>query len=530
MELGKWFREENYGLPSFISKRSLQRNSTEDFDGWAFNKARHYPDIWIDPEDSIVLTIKGAEIVVSEEYSVGLTVRFPRITKVRINSVDGDEKKASDTSTDEEIWRLFDETRSKRLDADSMNGNTYQPEAEIFSFRRRRRFLTPEEYSKRSTKRQTKMACSPSRKVPKVDVRESNVLEGLKFCVLEGLYSFDPSSFDGRVAQEQGWIHEAKKVKTEEDVIEFIKKHGGTFKSEVSGIPKEYIIGGSKDDARVKTQISGLEHGKSLVNSAKKKAERVLAVIAKYHDGILKWSFVYSLVHQLRNGIGKHTDDGYFMPEPHQYLVRVSRKDSIPEALFAIDRPISIDEMEHVLATPKVPRASPWQFKGSVDLPENERWVLSSKYTSLWPYKEGTADGNFSQAGKAVVVYPHLFLNGFGFCGEKDALDEVLSCTRSKRWDNIVLYSDEIASTLPLLSMMGGMVTPHLHCGVTHVLCLLKTDVECKYEDAEYLDVFVYKEDGRRLLEYLEQQSRQHDVKFISPNWIRKKLKFDSSP
>lgn len=65
MELGKWFREENYGLPSFISNRSLQRNSTEDFDGWAFNKARHYPDIWIDPEDSIVLTIKGAEIVVS---------------------------------------------------------------------------------------------------------------------------------------------------------------------------------------------------------------------------------------------------------------------------------------------------------------------------------------------------------------------------------------------------------------------------------------------------------------------------------
>ena len=69
MELGKWFREENFGLPSFISKRSLQRNSTEDFEGWKCNKSKHYPDIWIDPKDSVVLTIKGAELVVSVSFS-----------------------------------------------------------------------------------------------------------------------------------------------------------------------------------------------------------------------------------------------------------------------------------------------------------------------------------------------------------------------------------------------------------------------------------------------------------------------------
>ena len=65
MELGKWFREDDFGLPSFISKRSLQRNSTEDFEGWTFNKTKHYPDIWIDPKDSVVLTVKCAELVVS---------------------------------------------------------------------------------------------------------------------------------------------------------------------------------------------------------------------------------------------------------------------------------------------------------------------------------------------------------------------------------------------------------------------------------------------------------------------------------
>lgn len=70
MELGKWFREDDFGLPSFISKRSLQRNSTEDFEGWTFNKTKHYPDIWIDPKDSVVLTVKCAELVVSVSFFI----------------------------------------------------------------------------------------------------------------------------------------------------------------------------------------------------------------------------------------------------------------------------------------------------------------------------------------------------------------------------------------------------------------------------------------------------------------------------
>ena len=70
MELGKWFREDDFGVPSFISKRSLQRNCTEDLEGWAFNKTKHYPDIWIDPKDSVVLTVKCAEIVVSVSFSI----------------------------------------------------------------------------------------------------------------------------------------------------------------------------------------------------------------------------------------------------------------------------------------------------------------------------------------------------------------------------------------------------------------------------------------------------------------------------
>lgn len=87
MELGKWFREDDFGLPSFISKRSLQRNCTEDFDGWAFNKTKHYPDIWIDPKDSVVLTIKCAELVVSVSLSIKVINLYKKVTAVLAQNV-----------------------------------------------------------------------------------------------------------------------------------------------------------------------------------------------------------------------------------------------------------------------------------------------------------------------------------------------------------------------------------------------------------------------------------------------------------
>ena len=84
-----------------------------------------------------------------DEYAVGLSMRFPRIKKVRLESVDGDEKKASETSTDEEIWRIFDEARSKRLDLDSIIRTQSQLGLAAKHIRQGCRFLTPEEFRKK---------------------------------------------------------------------------------------------------------------------------------------------------------------------------------------------------------------------------------------------------------------------------------------------------------------------------------------------------------------------------------------------
>jgi hypothetical protein len=91
-------------------------------------------------------------------------MRFPRIKKVRLDSVDGDEKKASETNTDEDVWIIFDEHRSRRLDAGSMVGTQSQI-GTTATLSRRCRFLTPEEFGSKDKKRKKKIIHSPARKV-----------------------------------------------------------------------------------------------------------------------------------------------------------------------------------------------------------------------------------------------------------------------------------------------------------------------------------------------------------------------------
>lgn len=41
------------------------------------------PDVWIKPEDSLVVEAKAAEVVISDEFRCGLTLRFPRFRRLR---------------------------------------------------------------------------------------------------------------------------------------------------------------------------------------------------------------------------------------------------------------------------------------------------------------------------------------------------------------------------------------------------------------------------------------------------------------
>lgn len=541
MELGKWFQEENYALPDFISQKSRQRGTVVDYEGWAFNKAKGtYPHLWIDPSDSIVLEIKGQELVVSEEHSSGLAMRFPKIKKVRLETVHGDEKKPSDVTTDNELWNIYDNTRAKRLEADAAIHAGQSQTQGLLMFEANNtlpgpsRFLTPVEYSRKNKKRIGRAAVSPARKIPRIheNDRTSDALFGVTFVVLEGRYELKAGSLEAREAEEQGWIIQGRKVKTESDVMEFILKHHGTVKSSLlSGSAHEYCIGGSTDDARVQNQLQGLEAAKRISNPTTA-AQKRLVQMTQSVDGILKWTFVYSLVHRF---LGMGNDDSileynenWLVPGPQDYLARVQRDASVEEEIFCLDRKITETEMQRALVTPERIRGShtalpPWQYQ-TLELPIDERWVFSSRFTTLWPYDE-EPDDLYTHSKTETVLYPDVFEH-LEIQPEQEAVEKIRSGADSERWDTVLENTDEIMAVIPLAKVMGAFVTPYLHSSDNTVLCELKDGIiDAKYSgNSDIKAVFVEEERGEQLLRKINGDLGKRTIHIVSPRWVHKQM------
>jgi hypothetical protein len=547
MELGKWFREDNYALPDFISQKSRQRGTVVDYEGWTFSVSKGtYPHLWIDPNDSIVLEIKGQELIVSEEHSAGLALRFPKIKKVRLEAVDGDEKRPSEITTDGELWNMYDTTRAKRLEGDTALQGGQSQSQPLYNFQTNTsiskscRFLTPEEYSRKSKKRGLRSAVSPARKVPRMEdiERKSHALSGLSFVVLEGKYELDPNSLEARDAEEQGWLDEARKVKTEFDVMGFILKHQGTVKSsKLSGASHEFCIGGSRDDARVQNQLKGFEAGRNITNPTTT-AQKQLVQMTQSVDGILKWTFVYSLVHRFLGTDSADAiidlDESWLIPGPQDYLVRVQCQTSVEEEIFCLDRMITETEMERALMTTERTNMSnkvlpPWQYQG-IALPVDERWIMASRVTTLWPYKEIPDDLN-TRNKETTVVYPDVFAD-FGLVLEEDAAERIRSCTDASRWCNVLEDTDDVMSLIPLARLMGALVSPYLHSGVNTILCRLKNGkVAISIKVGPEMENPLHDEhQGHRLLQHLRTHHWAKEINLISPEWVRKAMPKQTQP
>ncbi len=58
------------------AQRRLQDSNTIEVDGYSLEFAREKPDVWIDPRKSVLLQVKAAEIVASDIYKAGCTLRW----------------------------------------------------------------------------------------------------------------------------------------------------------------------------------------------------------------------------------------------------------------------------------------------------------------------------------------------------------------------------------------------------------------------------------------------------------------------
>ncbi|CAH8474608.1 unnamed protein product [Schistosoma guineensis] len=65
------------------------------------------PDVWIAPQSSLVLQLHGAELIQSDSYSCGMTLRFPRVVAIRYD------KNWCDSLSMSELIKLNTETEGK---------------------------------------------------------------------------------------------------------------------------------------------------------------------------------------------------------------------------------------------------------------------------------------------------------------------------------------------------------------------------------------------------------------------------------
>ncbi len=446
--------------------------------------------------------LKIGEIVSSDAFSAGVTLRFPRVTALR----DVSEKNVSDVETEFQLWSIYQETLASRSDvvtgitlpSPANNGNVAP---DILC-----RFLT-EEQLKESKKKKTKARAK--REMPRVDMAdlvekvESDRLAGMVIVVLEGTYFLDENFIYDDEAKEAGWLDEAKEISSCKDLQLFIRKHSGTVYSNADG--RSLVVGGRKDDARVVSHVQAINNARSEVeswNGKKPKTKRASYVeVLAAQKGVVRWSYLFSIVY------GSRSADPKFM----DYLVFASPGGNSTNYLLnnvCTEEIHSKAYLQRVLAALSESRRTrsgllSWQDQTERYLDPSERWIVASKYQSLWPYR------------KSVVKRSEVF---YIPRGDDRLIDENLLSSSST--------GTTYDSLLPLIRVMGARASRDLTTDVTYVICDLVEGGDIAFTHDLSPSIFSDKETGRNLLSMLKHFCMQHekgDIRLISPTTIRKR-------
>ena len=123
--------------------------------------------------------------------------------------------------------------------------------------------------------------------------------------------------------------------------------------------------------------------------------------------------------------------------------------------------------------------------------------------------------------GNGMVLYPDIFPdNKFGFSRKKDTMKE----DATPRWNDVQpdFKQSEISSTLLLAKAMGAQASPHLHDGVTHILCDLKVET-LEWNSRISVNAFQNIKRGELLHQRLLQmdESDPLHITLVSPEWVQ---------
>ena len=477
------------------------------------------PDLWIRPSDSCILTLNAGELVVSDTFSAGITLRFPRITRIR------DDKKPHEIESEATLWERFEEVQQSRANADGHASLTFGPHV-ASNLTGPCRFLTEAQYEA-SKRQRKKITTKVVQKVDVVSVSKSHVqskaLSGVSFAVVGNMgFTWAETGLSREELEEGGWLEMAKPVRNAKSVERFIKEHGGTFKLSADA-SCDFVLGGNSDDPKVAIHIKAIENAQLLIQASKGKAK---SVSAKKQEqiascpGVLRWTFIYKMVHRwLTSGVDtkssiKETNPDMLLPSVLDFLARPVRcgvLTKVDPGIFELDLS-SVGMMRRALDFVGKSKQSQDSSRGTMHDEDNwrditmkklsahERWVVATKKQALWPYTKG------NDASSLTVIYPAIY---------NESLKNGTRCGRSSR----------LASVLPLARVMGAIVTTTFNSSVTHILCDLKEGFDdVLFDNAMAMGNFLTDDECcESIAEIMKNLSSDFKVTLVSPNWIRKR-------
>lgn len=422
----------------------------------------------------------------------------------------------SEVENEYQLWTIYQETLASRS-AVQTGVNLSSPSIRVSGTPVVPcRFLTEEQLNESKKKRPKPRAKTKAQKVTVADCVEdieSDRLAGRTIVVLEGTYFLD-ENFVYDEAMDLGWLEAARKVKSSADLQIFIKKHSGTVRIAPDGT--SLVVGGRKDDARVAAHVHAINNARLEVDGWKGKKPKtkradLVELLAK-QEGVLRWTYLFSLVYGTRS------------PEPKflDYLALASpvgESTCTPVLRITTEEIQSAKYLERVLAAlseskDRKSELRAWQDQSREHLDSNERWIVASRYQTLWPYsRSGT------ESKRSLVFYlPPVQ----GILSDQ----EVLHVTPSSQFGN--MYD----SVIPLIRVMGARASSDLTAEITHVLCDLVEEGEVQFTSTLDPSIFSDLEMGQILIDRLKHFVQQHanfDVRLISPDTVRKRKWCDVS-
>ncbi|KAL8610583.1 hypothetical protein ACOMHN_006302 [Nucella lapillus] len=145
------------------------------------------PDLWIEPHKSCIVQVKAAEIIVSERFKVGYTLRFPRVEMIR------DDKPWNQCMTTADVEDLRQKSGGKLAGSRMELGEGGEGEGEGPSRKKKRR-VAPR------TAQPKLMSCFTGADVSDVE-QVSQVLSGKEVCVMNGSPDLSKTDIERNLVQ-----------------------------------------------------------------------------------------------------------------------------------------------------------------------------------------------------------------------------------------------------------------------------------------------------------------------------------------